>query len=398
MHKYYYSNKDSWISDISHSQNYGGDEVLELHKAFSGDSVNGVTRTLLHFDLTDISKSIDEETTPTDATYHLKLYSTETSEFPSTYEISAFALSQSWEEGTGKLNSNPALQDGVTWKNYDHRTANFTWSLGTTNGLGTSGSSSDRLEEEGGGIWFTGSRFQQSQSFSYQSPDIDMDITNIVKRWITGSYSGGGEPGNPASIGANDPKFPNGLKNYGLILKFSGSYESSDNNRGDLKFFSSNTHTIYSPKLEVRWNDSDSPAGNTHTASLSSLDMTGDVDNFIYVKGLRDEYKENETVKFRVGARKKYVGRTFATSVQTITGSFIPTGSGFYSIKDIVTDETIIPFGQFTSMSIDSNSNYFKQDLNTFQPNRVYKIILKVKYDDGQEHIIDDDYTFKVVR
>ena len=86
------------------------------------------------------------------------------------------------------------------------------------------------------------------------------------------------------------------------------------------------------------------------------------------------------------------------TSVQTLTGSFISTGSGFYSIKDIVTDETIIPFGAYSSMSIDSEGNYFKQDLNTFQPNRVYKILLKINYDDGQEHIIDDDYTFKVVR
>ena len=34
MHKYFYSNKDSWISELSESQNYGGDEVLELHKIY----------------------------------------------------------------------------------------------------------------------------------------------------------------------------------------------------------------------------------------------------------------------------------------------------------------------------------------------------------------------------
>jgi hypothetical protein len=385
MHKYFYSNKDSWISDISSSQNFGGDEVLELHKAFSGDSLNGITRTLVHFDVTEISKSVNLGIISTDAEYRLKMYSTETAELPANYEISGFALSQSWEEGTGKLNSNPALQDGVTWENYDHRTSAYTWDYDST-GYGTSGSSTDRIDSNGGGgIWFTGSKFQTSQNFSYESTDIDMDVTELVHRWITGSYSSG-------------HGWPNGILNNGLLLKYSGSYESSSAYRGDLKFFSSNTHTIYSPKLEVKWNDSDSPAGNTHTGSVDALNMTGSVDNFIYVKRLRDEYRENEIVKFRVGSRKKYVGRTFDTSVQTLTGSFISTGSGFYSIKDIVTDETIIPFGAYSSMSIDSEGNYFKQDLNTFQPNRVYKILLKINYDDGQEHIIDDDYTFKVVR
>ena len=128
------------------------------------------------------------------------------------------------------------------------------------------------------------------------------------------------------------------------------------------------------------------------------MDLTGETSNFIYVKNLREEYRENEIVKFRVGSRPKYVGRTFSTSPQIHSGSYVTTGSFFYSIKDVVTDETLIPFGQYSSMSLDVNGNYFKQDLNTFQPNRVYKIILKINYSDGQEHIIDDDYTFKVVR
>ena len=49
-------------------------------------------------------------------------------------------------------------------------------------------------------------------------------------------------------------------------------------------------------------------------------------------------------------------------------------------------------------MSCDAGGNYFKQDLNSFFPNRFYKILLKVNYDDGQEIIYDDDFTFKIVR
>ena len=105
-----------------------------------------------------------------------------------------------------------------------------------------------------------------------------------------------------------------------------------------------------------------------------------------------------ERVKFRVGARKRYIQKTFSNSVQTVSGSFITEGSGSYAIKDIATDEFIVPFGTYTSMSCDSNSNYFIQWLDGFYPDRVYKILLKLKYSDGQEQIFDDDFEFVVRR
>ena len=148
--------------------------------------------------------------------------------------------------------------------------------------------------------------------------------------------------------------------------------------------------------MEVVWDDHIGPPN--YTSSFTALDMTGEVDNYVYVKGLRDTYKETETARFRVGARKKHVGRTFSTSVQTITGSFIAEGSGSYSIVDIHTGETVVPFGDYSLLSLDSGSMYFNQDLNSFQPNRIYKILLKVKYNDGQEVIYDNDSEFKIER
>ena len=35
-------------------------------------------------------------------------------------------------------------------------------------------------------------------------------------------------------------------------------------------------------------------------------------------------------------------------------------------------------------MSCDPISPYFTQDLNTFEPNRTYKVLVKVKHNDGQ--------------
>ena len=126
--------------------------------------------------------------------------------------------------------------------------------------------------------------------------------------------------------------------------------------------------------------------------------MSGLVDNFLYMKGMKESYKVGERVKFRVGARKRYIQKSFSTSVQTVTGSFIPEASGSYAIKDVATDEFIVPFSGFTSMSCDENGNYFNQFLDGFYPDRVYKIQLKLKTDDGQEQVFDDDFEFIVKR
>jgi len=201
-----------------------------------------------------------------------------------------------------------------------------------------------------------------------------MDITNMTTGWITNQFS-----------------------NYGLLLNFSGSEETDSTTFGQLKFFSKQTHTIFSPKLEVRWDDHVVATGSA-TGSLSPLNVAGTEDNYLYVKRLKEEYKETDKVKFRVGARKRYITKSFSTSVQTVSQSFVPEGSGSYAIRDVATGENIIPFSDFTKLSCDVSGSYFTQWLNTFEPNRVYKIMLKLKTDDGNQQIFDEDFEFKVKR
>ena len=113
---------------------------------------------------------------------------------------------------------------------------------------------------------------------------------------------------------------------------------------------------------------------------------------------IKESYRETERVKFRVGARKRYIQKSFSTSLQTISGSYIAESSGSYSILDVATGETMVPFSAYTSMSCDSKSNYFIQWLDGFAPDRAYKILYKIKYDDGQEQIYDNDFEFIVTR
>ena len=169
----------------------------------------------------------------------------------------------------------------------------------------------------------------------------------------------------------------------------------TDGNAGaeDLKFFSRQTNTIYSPKLELRWDDHIAASGS-NTGSLTPLDLTGNVENYVYQLHNKEAYKENETVKFRFGARKRYIDKSFSTSIQTVSGSYFAEGSASYSIIDMATNEDVVPFSPYTTMSCDPISPYFKQDLNAFEPNRAYKILLKVKHDDNQTMIYDDDFEF----
>ena len=60
----------------------------------------------------------------------------------------------------------------------------------------------------------------------------------------------------------------------------------------------------------------------------------------------------------------------------------------------MATNESVVPFSSYTTMSCDSTSNYFMQDLDTFEPNRAYKIIVKVKHNDNQTIIYDNDFEF----
>jgi len=368
MHHFIFPNQDTWISSGSSTitgesfkdQNFGRDQILEVKKEFYNSSFDYPTRALVQFsgtEFTELSKSVADGTIASDAKYYLRLFEAEgNAEMTEEYSLHIQPISQSWTEGTGKDGDNPKNTNGCSWENRSNPIGGtaVTWNTAGVSVLSVS---------------------QSAQSFSNQSPDVNVEVTNMVNMWLQGQYS-----------------------NYGMLINFSGSQETDETTFGHLKFFSRNTHTIFSPRLEARWDDS-----SFSTGSLNELTMSGLADNFLYMKGLRESYKVGERVKFRVGARKRYIQKTFTNSVQTTTGSFITNGSGSYAIKDVATDEFIVPFEDnqdtsYTKLSCDSNSNYFIQYLDGFYPDRVYKILLKLKLDDGQEQVFDDDFEFVVKR
>ena len=382
MHHFIFPTQDTWVSSGSSTitgesfkdQNFGRDQILEVKKFYYNNKFDHHTRALINFDgtkFTEMSHSIVAGDIKSPK-FYLRLYEAEgNAELSEEYKLAFQPISQSWVEGTGKFGDNPKNTNGTSWENRSNPigATEVTWSKG----IGPSNYGVSIIT--GSGTILSSS----AQSFDNQSPDVDVEVTDMVNMWLYGDRSG------------------TTLNNYGMVIRFSGSQETDSSTFGQLKFFSRQTHTIFQPKLEVRWDDHAIVTGSA-TGSLTELTMSGLVDNYLYMRGLRESYKENERVKFRVGARKRYIQKTFSNSVQTVTGSFIPEGSGSYAIKDIATDEYIVPFSAYTSMSCDAESPYFNQWLDGFYPDRVYKILLKLKLNDGQEQIFDDNFEFSVKR
>ena len=360
MHRYFFTTKDAFINSGSDSitgedytdKNTGQDEVLELKKVFFNKDFSYNTRVLIQFDADEINSFLTSSNVSSDYKTNLRLWETKgTSGLSETYTIAAYPLSESWDEGVGKEGDVPKTTDGVSWKNrqYPAGGSEVNWTTA-------------------GGTYISGD--EVTQSFSAESPDLNINITSIAKKWFSGENN-----------------------NYGLLLRLSGSREQSTGSFEDLKFFSRQTNTIYSPKIELKWDDH-LPATGSNTGSLTALDLSGNSENYLYPIHLREAYKETEKVKFRFGARKRYIDKSFSTSVQTVSGSYFAEGSASYSIIDMATNESMVPFSAYTTMSCDTVSPYFTQDLNGFEPNRAYKIMIKVNHNDGQKIIYDDDFEF----
>ena len=164
------------------------------------------------------------------------------------------------------------------------------------------------------------------------------------------------------------------------------------------------TTTIYPPKLEVEWDDHSWSTGSLEPLTGSALE-----DTVIYFKNLREEYKQNSKVRFRLVGRERYPKKTYSTTAAEVAVKYLPSGSQFiehgtyYQVRDAVTDDVIIPYGTGSIVSCDTESNFFNIWMNGFQPERYYKFEIRVVTGSksSQTQIVneyDNEYVFKVSR
>ena len=104
----------------------------------------------------------------------------------------------------------------------------------------------------------------------------------------------------------------------------------------------------------------------------------------------------NSKVKIRVKGRDMFPYKTFGTTFGYDQAKYLPSGSTYYQIEDYITNEIIVPFGDYSKLSCDSTSNYFNLDTSTYAADRVYRLKIKI-LQNGITDIIDDKLTFKIV-
>ena len=376
--------KDSTI--YSHpdrtKMNTGGDEILEIVKEKgSSDSRYYPSRVLIQFKSAEIESTISDKIGSSifnngTTEVALQLLSSEHKNLASNLNLEVFAVSQSWDEGTGRFSNLPTSSNGCSWIFRDNDTNATKW---TTSSFGTEGSTGSINAvgiTEGGGVWYTGSLFQGSQQFLRgDNLDTNIDVTTIVQK-----YS--------ASLFANSA-YPTGISNHGFLIKQPDSVETNTSSSfGEMKYFSVDTHTIYPPKLCFKWDDS------VHGLQ-SSAKQSGELNVSLYRN--KEEYNQNDEAKFRIHVREKYPIRQFASSSNYLNVGYFTTSS-FYSVRDAHTEEEIIPFdNNFTKLSADSEGMHFKVYMKGLQPERYYRVLFKHINNDGTV-IYDDNYHFKVVR
>jgi len=337
-----FSSKDATIYSEYPSSNTGLDEILEVagYKDFSG---NGQTsRAVIQFPTEDINYVLGSLVTGSYSA-SLKMYLADATEIPMEFNIEAFPISSSWDNGKGKFGDSPIDTSGVSW---ERPTPDSSWNSTGSDFLPVSSS---------------------TQSFALNTTvDLNIDITPIV-----------------------NAQYNNEIDNYGVLLKLENAYENYTSASIRLKYFSRDTNTIYPPVLEIKWDDS-----TYNTGSLSVLNTSIPVISF---KNNRGEYKPEEKVRFRLSAIPKYPPRIFTTSSVYLTNHALPPQS-YWAIRDEYTDDIVVDFDtQFTKISCDSTGPYFDVYMEGLQQERYYRLLVKTTLD-GSNVVVDSKNIFKIVK
>jgi len=354
-----FPSQDATIYSRYPDKNTGLNEILSVSIEDAQDSGNTqASRTLIQFSSTEIADVINNQVSGSNWSASLKGFIAEANGLNSDTTLEVYAVTGSWNMGTGKYSYSPEYTNGVSWYNRSSSGSGAWRIAGFPTGItGSYGSVS------GGGNWYTAS---YTQSFSYyDDKDININVTPIVNSWYSSS-----------------------IANNGFLIKQEIEFIDSLQYNINLDYFSRDTHTIYPPQLEIKWRDYSFSTGSL--TELNTLPATIAIDNN------SGNFYPNSINEFRVNSRPEYPARTFATASYFTQNYYLPTAS-YYAIKDTYTNEYVIDFDeQFTQLSVDANGSYFTLYMNGLEPERYYNILIKTIIN-GNTLVLDNNYTFKVI-
>jgi hypothetical protein len=261
--KRYQSNADNTITNAFKSNletrgtnaNMGASDVLETFSIY-GQASSGsteLTRILLNFPITNVSQDRAAGLIPGagDVEFYLKMYNARHSQtIPLDLELNVFAVSRSWQEGTGL--------DMDEYKD--------TVKQGDIGSTWISASSTEAWSRPGGDYHVSPS---YSQKFDKGTENLNINVTSLVEEWLAGTKQNYGfgihisssqEAYYSGSAGQDSPD--------GQLNNLSGSRTSYYTK----KFFGRNSEFYFSrPVLEARWNSTFKDDRGNFYASSSLL-------------------------------------------------------------------------------------------------------------------------------
>jgi hypothetical protein len=291
--------QDATLYSAYPNMNTGIDEIIEATTNFKTGSLQldgdlpQVSRFLIQFNSADMAFLSASLIGTSSWTADLRVFVANVEGIKTNTTVLTNAVSQSWNMGTGRFLSDPEVTNGTSWIWADE-SGSVPWAVT-------------------GGAWI--SNPSASQTFSYRSDlDLNFGVKSIVEQWNSGSW-----------------------ENYGFIVRQDPSQEflPLPNNQITLKYFSVDTHTIYPPQLEFKWDDFKWETGSLSVITGSNIYASLDNNpGFFFSESVQ---------RFRINARPQFPQRSFQTSSIYTTQYYLPEGS-LYAVKDLDTNEFVIDF------------------------------------------------------
>ena len=382
--------KDATLYSILPNMNTGLDEIIEATEtSFAHNDPNPQTsRFLINFSEDEIDDVLDNKIGINGTSSkllnnnlwkaNLQCFIATSTGLQSNTTVECYPVYGDWNMGTGRYLDEPEQTNGTSWiwKTYSGSVGGQ-WLTSSFPSFITA-SYNTTYAPAGGGNWFTGSTVawfnsntypvSASTTFGfYDTKDLNLDVTNIIRARYTGSVS-----------------------QDGFIIKQLTEFIYDQEVQPELKYFSRDTHTIYPPSLQFSWRDYTWNSGSSSMEILNSLPAT------ITLAQNPGIFYPQSYNRFRINARPTYPPQIWQTGSIYTNNYYLPTSS-YWAIKDLDTNEMVIDFDtQYTQLNADSSSSYFDIYMNGLEPERYYAILIKSDIA-GTIQVFDDQYYFKII-
>lgn len=254
--KRFYATQDAQITNSRRTSllssgslaNMGLSDTGELFSIYnitgfnSSSLENDLSRILIQFNIDDILS--DEDYNTGSVKYYLRMFNVKhDSTLPNNFKINVHPVSDTWTEGFG-----------LDIDNYTD--------LGAVNWI----SSSDGVEWDNPGADYY-EQYYKEQHFEKGTEDLEIDITDFIALWNTGT-----------------------IDNNGVILKLSSSYEFDTRSFYKKSFSMRGTEYFYNkPCIEVRWDDSKVDNRNNSLSTHISVPSSYTLNTIYFINNIGQE-------------------------------------------------------------------------------------------------------------